>query len=91
MPKQFRVITRTELISSYIVEVPDGVYPDDYPLEKLFGSNAWEEYILGCVYDDDVGSSGAIEAYALKEPVTQDDPKFFDYSNDGETVWVEND
>lgn len=91
MPKQYRVIQRTELISSYIIEVPDGVYPDGYPMEKMFSGNEWEKHILGCVYDNDVGESGAIEAYALKEHVTQDDPKFFDYGNDGDTVWKEDD
>ena len=75
MPKQYRVIRRTELVSSYIIEVPDGT--DEAGLDELLLDNyedGWPKYIIREVYEDDPHGSTVVETYSLKEPIDADAP-----------------
>ena len=72
MPKQYRVIRRTELMSSYIIEVPDGV--DEAGLEELLYEDDWQKCIIREVYADNPQNTSVVETYSLKEPIDADAP-----------------
>ena len=85
MPKQYRVIKRIELMSSYIIEVPDGT-----DLEKVFNdADGWEQHIRWVTYENDPVESRPVEAWTLKEEVDDNSPSIlkYDFSNDDECVW----
>ena len=88
MPKQYRVIQRTELISSYIIEVPDGT--DEAALDELLKDNyedGWEKHVLHVVYENDPSDTHVVQAYSLKEPIDPDGSLGEWTSNDDEIVF----
>ena len=88
MPKQYRVIQRTELISSYIIEVPDGT--DEAALDELLKDNyadGWEKHVICALYENDPSDTHVVEAYSLKEPIDPDGSLFEWTGNDDEIVF----
>lgn len=88
MPKQYRVIQRTELMSSYIIEVPDD--DDDLNLHELLEDNyadGWQKHVVRVVYQNDPNDSHVVEAYSLKEPIDPDGSLGEWTSNDDEIVF----
>lgn len=88
MPKQYRVIKRTEVVSSYMIEVPDGENLNEL-LENNY-ADGWEKHVFACVYEEDPTDTHVIEAWSLKEEVDADSPLIGDFGNDDECVWEDN-
>ena len=82
--KQYRVTKTTELVSSYIIEVPEG---ED--LNELLQNNyrdGWEKHVLDVVYENDVCATHVLEAWTLKEPVDAGSPLVHDFGNDDQRI-----
>lgn len=81
--KQYRVIKRTELVSSFIIEVDDS---ED--LDAILDSGEWEKRVTYCNYEDDVADSYACEAWSQLKPASAARQSTgYTFENDGELVY----
>lgn len=83
MTKQYRVIETREVISSYVIEVPD-----DTDLDDLACTGDWEKHVLFPVYEnDETDESGVLEVIETNKTVSVEDG-YSIADDDGETVWT---
>lgn len=81
--KQYRVIKRTELVSSFIIEV-DG----SEDLDTILDSGEWEKRVIYCNYEDDVTDSYVCEAWSQLKPASAAQQSTgYAFENDGLLVY----